>query len=215
MKSLEKSLTWVLLPALTLLPSGSALAEPSVSEQAALERRLVEPAVQLRSWSIALEGSVDTAPFASNAGRLGVGLAIHRTQGSGWVALLACFGADSYRGQALSIQERSGRIELSGGWRWLLTPLVFHVGLSAGLDGYRQSFIRDQQSYFVQQGYGSVPAALALGMAIGPVVALQFPIWRRLFAWLDLGTQARYLPIGGESAWSVGAGLHLGVGWQI
>lgn len=170
--------------------------------------------VELRPWAVELLGDVGTRPFPSSWGRWRTGLALRRTEGRFWARVGLTFGMMGYRGQAMSIDEDSSELELSAGFRWLLTPVIPYVGLSVGLEGFEQRFTRDDEARIqALLGTGPIPSATTLGVSVGPVVGLEIPVTSRVFGWVSLTGQARMLPVANRSAWSVGAKGEVGFGW--
>jgi hypothetical protein len=198
------------------LPYGG---ETTVDETKMVHRSFAEVAVkggrfELHPWSLIALCEVETAPFPSNWGRWHAGLAVRRTEGELWIQLAVLGGAARYRGEGITLSEGSLLLQLSGGYRWLLTPVIPYLGLSVQLEGYRQTFLRDYESFAVNVlGQGPVPPVLALGVSLGPVAGLEIPIWGPLFGWISVSGAVRYLRIEGGSPWSIGAQATTGAGW--
>ncbi|WP_108076115.1 caspase family protein [Vitiosangium sp. GDMCC 1.1324] len=200
------------------LPYGG---ERRVQEEKLVWRRFTE--VALKGGYVALRNSallglarLESAPVRGSGLRLAGGLGYRHTWGSWWaLGTLTATGA-SYRGVALDITERALGLGVSAGYRWMEWALVPHLGLSVELTGMRQSLHRDAEDE-IQDNFGAAPLAprQALGVAVGPVVGVEIPLWGHSFALVQGQLLLRYLPSEQQPSVRPGGLVSAGAGWRF
>jgi hypothetical protein len=140
------------------------------------------------------------------------GAAYRRTWGEYWGMIGLGFGVSDFSANSLSTSESSLALSASGGYRWLLNPLVPYLGASIELLGVRQTFERYQQATIQQAFANPLPARTALGISGGPLVGAELPLFGRSFTLVYLQGLARHLPAEGQSSFSFGVQAGIGIG---
>lgn len=193
-----------------------------VVDEAAMKRRNFTEVVmkggylELRPSAVAVAASGLSETLVNTGARLRLGLAYRHTWGEKWAVASLGVGTASYRGVDLRTDETSVALGLSGGLRWLTTPLVPLVGLLVELSATWQRYLRDQEADIQRVwGQGPLPGRRALGVGFGPVVGVEVPLPASTFALACAELLVRHLPADGQPAWTLGAQGQLVVGWRF
>ncbi len=169
--------------------------------------------VELRPHAMMVLGSLGTPALSGSGARWLVGIGYRHSWGDLWGLARVAFGATQFRGVDLSTSEQSLSAGLAAGYRWIFSPLIFRTGLAFQLDGFRESYDRDQEAAIQRVfGTGHLPGKYSLGFAGGPLAEVEVPLPWSAFVLAQVEALARSLPAQNQSRWTIGAQGYIGVG---
>ncbi|MFZ5446135.1 MAG: caspase family protein [Myxococcota bacterium] len=167
--------------------------------------------VSFHPHAVALLGSFASTPIDGTPGRWGVGLGYRLALGRAWGALGVEWGTARFRGVALTTMDQRFTGTLAGGARFWLGPVTLMPGLAVELTVLSQRSVRDQEAEILRS-YPPLPVRTTPGVAFGPHVRVELPLFGPVFASLAVSGLARALEVEGLPTWTAGVSAQLGAG---
>jgi hypothetical protein len=164
--------------------------------------------------TVRVTGQLLSAPIPEMPVRWSVALGYRLSLGAWWLLASAGWGTSTLRGDGLDLIDHRVTGRLSGGARLWLGPVIVMAGLAVEASVLHQRFLRDQEDA-IRKSYPALPARVTAGGAVGPHVLVEVPLVGPLFATGGVTGLVRALPVEGQSLWSVGADVELGLGVRL
>lgn len=170
--------------------------------------------VGIHPHALQVQGGYGSAPIEGTPGRWSVGLGYRFTLGRFWASVEGGWGQARFRGVALTTRDNRFTARLTAGVRFWVGPVTLMPGLAVEGTWLRQDSQRDDEQY-ISHAYPALPIRVTTGVAVGPQLRAELPLYGPLFAAAAVTVSLRFLPVVDGPAWTPGIDGTLCMGLRL